>query len=67
MGKPVTAVFISNLVHMPTEQVGCLQVTQNLQEFLDEYPPKSREKAFESTYHILQVLDEYLIDNPKQH
>ena len=67
MGKPVTAAFISNLVCIPTEQVDCLQVTQNLQEFLDEYPPKSREKAFKSMYHILQLLDEYLIDNPKQH
>ena len=42
MGKLVKA------VHIPTEQVGCLQVTKNLQQFLDEYPPKSREKAFEN-------------------
>ena len=34
MGKPVTAAFISNLVQIPTEQVGCLQVTSKLQEFL---------------------------------
>ena len=57
MGKPLTAAFVSDLVHIPTEQVGCLQVTKNLQQFLDEYPPKSREKAFESIYLILQVLD----------
>ena len=67
MGKPVTAAFISNLVQIPTEQVGCLQVTCQLQEFLDQYLPKLTEKAFEHIYQILQVLDKYLVDNPKQH
>ena len=67
MGKPVTAVFISDLVQIPTEQVGCLQVTHHLQEFLDQYPPKSTEKAFKHIYQILQVLDKYLVNNPKQH
>ena len=67
MGKPVTTAFISNQVRIPTEKVGCLQVTNQLQEFLDQYPPKSTEKAFEHIYHILQVLDAYLIDNLKQH
>ena len=57
MGKPVTAAFISNLVQIPTEQEGCLQVTSQLQEFLDQYPWKSTEKAFEHIYQILQVLD----------
>ena len=56
MGKPVTTAFISNLVHIPTEQVRCLQVTSQLQEFLDRYPPKSTEKAFEHIYQILQAL-----------
>ena len=46
MGKPVTTAFISNHVQIPTEQVGCLQVTSQLQEFLDQYWPKSTEKAF---------------------
>ena len=67
MGKPVTAAFISNLVQIPTEQVGCLQVTRHLQEFLDQYPPKLTEKAFEHIYQILQVLGKYLVNNPKQH
>ena len=67
MGKPVTAAFISDLVQIPTEQVGCLQVTCQLQEFLDQYLPKSTEKAFEHIYQILQVLDKYLVDNLKQH
>ena len=67
MGKPVTTAFISNQVQIPTEKVGCLQVTSQLQEFLDQYPPKSTEKAFEHIYQILQVLDKYLVDNPKQH
>ena len=30
MGIPVTAAFISDLVQIPTEQVGCLQVTNKL-------------------------------------
>ena len=36
MGKPVTTAFISDLIQIPTEQVGCLQVTSQLQEFLDQ-------------------------------
>ena len=67
MGKPVTAAFISDLVQIPTEQVGCSQVTHQLQEVLDQYLPKLTEKASEHIYQILQVLDEYLVDNLKQH
>ena len=67
MGKPVTTAFISSQVQIPTEKVGCLQVTSQLQEFLDQYPPKSTEKAFEHMYQILQVLDKYLVNNLKQH
>ena len=46
MGKPVTTAFISDDVHIPTEKVGCLQVTSQLKEFLKHFPPESREKAF---------------------
>ena len=67
MGKPVTTAFISDDVHIPTERVGCLQVTSQLQEFLNHFPPESIEKALEQIYQILQVLDTYLIDNPQQH
>ena len=67
MGKPVTTAFVSDDVHVPTEKVGCLQVTSRLQEFLNHFPPESKEKAFEQIYQILQVLDAYLIDNPQQH
>ena len=66
MGKPVTA-FISANIRIPTEKVGCLQVTSQLKEFLNHFPPESREKAFEQIYEILQVLDVYLKDNPQQH
>ena len=48
-------------------QLGCLQVTSQLQEFLNHFPSESIEKAFEKIYKILQVLDAYLIDNPQQH
>ena len=67
MGKPVTTAFVSVDVHVPTEKVGCLQVTNQLKEFLNHFPPESREKAFKHIYEILQVLDAYLIDNPQQH
>ena len=67
MGKLVTTAFVSDDVHVPTEKVGCLQVTSQLQEFLNHFPPKSKEKAFEQIYQILQMLDAYLIDNPQQH
>ena len=67
MSKLVTIAFVSEDVHIPTEKVGCLQVTSQLKEFLNHFPPESREKAFEQIYEILQVLDAYLIDNPQQH
>ena len=67
MGKLVTTAFISDDIHVPTEKVGCLQVTSQLQEFLNHFPPESKEKAFEHIYQILQVLDAYLIDNLQQH
>ena len=67
MGKPVTTALVSDDVHVPTEKVGCLQVTSKLQEFLNHFPPESKEKAFEQIYKILQVLDAYLIDNLQQH
>ena len=65
MGKPVTTAFVSDDVCIPTEKVGCLQVTSQLQEFLNHFPPESKEKAFEQIYQILQVLDTYLINNPQ--
>ena len=63
MGKLVTTAFVSADIHIPTEKVACLQVTSQLKEFLNHFPPESREKAFEQIYEILQVLDAYLIDN----
>ena len=66
MDKPVTTAFVSDDVCIPTEKVGCLQVTSKLQEFLNHFPPESIEKTFEQIYQILQVLDAYLIDNPQQ-
>ena len=67
MGKPVTTTFVSDDVCIPTEKVGSLQVTSQLQEFLNHFPPESKEKAFEQIYQILQMLDAYLINNPQQH
>ena len=64
MGKPVTTAFVSDDVCIPTEKVGCLQVTSQLQEFLNHFPPESKEKVFKQIYQILQVLDAYLINNP---
>ena len=67
MGKLVTTAFISVDIRFPTEKVGCLQVTSQLKDFPNHFPPESKEKAFEQIYKILQVLDAYLIDNPQQH
>ena len=63
MGKPLTTAFVSANIRIPTEKVGCLQVTNQLKEFLNHFPPES----FEQIYEILQVLDAYLRDNPQQH
>ena len=67
MSKPVTTTFVSDDVCIPTEKVGFLQVTSQLQEFLNHFAPESKEKAFVQIYQILQVLDAYLIDKPQQH
>ena len=67
MGKLVITAFVSDDVCLPTEKVGYLQVTSQLQQFLNHFPPESKEKAFEQIYQILQMLDAYLIDNPQQH
>ena len=67
MRKPLTTTFVSANVHIPTEKVGCLQVHNQLKEFLNHFPPESKEKAFEQIYEISQVLDAYLRDNPQQH
>ena len=67
MGKLVTTPFVSEDIHIPTEKVGCLQVTSQLQEFLNHFPPESIEKAFKQIYQIFQVLDAYSIDNPQQY
>ena len=67
MGKPLTTAFVSANVHIPTEKVGCLQVTNQLKEFLNHFPPEAREKAFKQIYEILQVLDAHSRDNPQQH
>ena len=47
MGKPLTTAFISYDIRIPTEKVGCLQVTSQLQVFLNHFLPESIEKAFE--------------------
>ena len=67
MGKPLTTAFVLANVHIPTEKVGCLQVINQLKEFLNHFPPESKEKALEQIYEILQVLHAYLRDNPQQH
>ena len=67
MGKPLTTAFVSENVCIPTEKVGCLQVTNQLREFFIHFPPESKEKAFKQIYEILQVLNAYLIDNSQQH
>ena len=67
MGKPLTTAFVSVNACVPIEKVGCLQVTNQLKEFLIHFPPESKEKAFKQIYEILQVLNAYLIDNPQLH
>ena len=55
MGKLVTPTFVSADVRVPTKKVGCSHVTSQLKEFLNHFPPESREKAFEQINEILQV------------
>ena len=57
----------TNEVRMPTEKVGCILVTNHLQQFLENYPSFSEKQAFLDVYHMLSLLDKYLYDHPKQH
>ena len=54
-------------VIMPTKKVGCILVTSNLRQFLEDYPPSSDKQAFLDIYHMLSLLDKYLFDNLEQH
>ena len=67
MGKPLTTALVSANIRIPTEKVACLQVTNQLKEFLNHFPPESKGKAFEQIYEILQVLEAFLRNNPQQH
>ena len=44
MGKPLTTAFVSSNVCIPTEKVGCLQVTNQLRKFLNHFPLECKEK-----------------------
>ena len=46
MGKPVTTAFVSDDVCIPTEKVDCLQVTSQLQEFLNHFCTRVHRKGF---------------------
>ena len=43
------------------------EVTDQLKELLNHFPPESKDKAFKQIYEILQVLEAYLRNNPQQH
>ena len=57
MGKLTPTPFITDLVCVPTEKVGCSHLTHHLQQFLEDYPPKTWEHAFETIYQILEHLE----------
>ena len=63
----LTVFFPTDNIKMSTEKVGCILVTSQLQQFLEDYPPSSDKNAFLDVYHMLSLLDKYLYDNPKQH
>ena len=65
--QPLTVFLPTDDVTMTTEKVGCILVTNHLQQFLGDYPPSSDKQAFLDVYHMLSLLDKYLYDNPKQH
>ena len=45
MGKLLTTAFVSANIRIPTKKVVSLQVTNQLKEFLNHFPPESKEKA----------------------
>ena len=67
MGKPAIEPFTTDDVMIPNEKAGCIFVTIDLHNYLEEYPPSSDKQAFLDIYHMLSLLDQYLYDNPRQH
>ena len=65
--EPITELFPINDVTIPSEKVGCIFFTRNLQQFLEGYPQPSHKQAFLDIYHMLSLLDKYLYVNPKEH
>ena len=58
--QPLTVFLPTDDVIMLTEKVGCILVTNDLQQFLEDYPPSSEKQAFLDVYHMLSLLDKYL-------
>ena len=65
--EPITELFPTDNVTVPSEKVGCIFVTRHLQQFLEGDPPPSHKQAFLGIYHMLSLPDKYLYDNPKEH
>ena len=67
LGEPVTELFTTDNITVPSEEIGCIFVTIHLQQYLEEYLPSSDKQAFLDIYHMLSLLDRYLYDTPKQY
>ena len=56
MGKPTPMPFVTHHVCIPREKVGCSQLAHKLQNFLEDYPPRTQEHTFETIYLVLRKI-----------
>ena len=54
-------------VNPAMSKVGCIELTNHLQKYLQEYLQLSNRQAFLNIHHMLALLDQYLYDNLVQH
>ena len=59
-GNPVTQPFLSRSVRVPITEVGCLNFTQMLQDYLQAYSPPTQADAYSQIQGMAQWLDVYL-------
>ena len=66
-GNPVTQSFLSRSVRVPIIEVGCVSITQMLQDYLRAYPSLSHADAYLQIQQMAQWLDVHMSKYPAQY
>ena len=66
-GKPVMQPFLSRSIRVLITEVGCLNFTQMLQDYLQAYLPPSQADTYLQIQGMAQQFNMYLSKNPAQY